>query len=77
VPLAPKPVQPEPAKGSSLQPDSTRSQPRATKSVTGKDSAIPWFSNCPYQGPWYLAAPPHHPTLAAEGLGLQELFGGP
>lgn len=38
---APERVQLEPAKGSSLRPDSTRSQPRATKSATGKDNATP------------------------------------
>lgn len=45
--------------------------------MTGKDCYTARFSDCPHQGPWYLAAPPHHPTLAAEGLGLEELFGGP
>lgn len=39
--LAPERVQLEPAKGSSLRPVSTRSQPRATQSATGKDNATP------------------------------------
>lgn len=77
MPLAPKPVQPEPAKDSSLQPDSTRSQPLATKSATGKDSAIsPGFLIVHTKGPGTLQLL-HHPTLSAEGLGLEELFGGP